>query len=65
MNRRAHYLLRAAAVAVLVVEALLPVRGASNASKAPNQANGEANGDVKVQPAPAATPAPAAPVAMN
>jgi len=62
MNRRAHYLLRAAAAAVLVVEALLPVRGAF---KAPNQANGEANGDVKVQPAPAATPAPAAPVAMN
>jgi hypothetical protein len=61
MNRRAHYLLRAAAVAVLVVEALLPVRGASNASKAP----AEANGDVKVQPAPAAAPAPVAPVAMN
>jgi hypothetical protein len=58
MNRRAHYLLRAAAVAVLVVEALLPVRGGS---KTPT----EANGDVKVQPAPAAAPAPAAPVALN
>jgi len=55
MNRRAHWLLRGAAIAVLLVEAIVP-RGAP--SKTPSSATAVE----QVQPAPAA---PSVPVAMN